>query len=247
MQQIQAQSNGFYITGPDVDLDLLQTLVTGDHVLAELNGRRMYTKQDLGPLAADEPWTVISHQVGKHLTIQHPYQNTILRLLYSQLITSGEKEIAVFVDPSNPLVHDGHGNYGPLFVILQLVAFRTDSAGLKHLCNEFNETDLDDFLDDDRIKKGFLENLVKTLSTFPSTHWGYKSIKRFALRSHVPEDLIRAFAKGDWGTILKAGDDQVKSIGRELWYLSALMKQSNLIQHDTETLRPSNWKVQAQS
>ena len=112
------------VVGADLDLSMCKALTEGDKVLMEVNGVRSWSAQKI-PLVAEMPWTVISNDpqggdkggpMSGHLVLRHPRIKEDFRLGYRQLLKTGRRDPAVFIE-TNGAIQDG-----TLFVILQFVA-----------------------------------------------------------------------------------------------------------------------------
>jgi hypothetical protein len=225
-----AGARAFHVVGPDIDVDMLRTLTDGDQVLAEINGARLFSNAPVKSVASDHPWTVVSHEPGDKLVLSNPLCANDLTLDYSALLTTTATQPAVFMQTRDD------GLPGPLFVILQMIAYRAVETDLIELVEPFDKIALLDLFDDERLKLGLLEEWCQVLATFPENGWRHKSFKRFANRAGVSRDVIKAFREHDWQTLLGLSDDTLVRIGEELHVLPVMMEKNNQrrgwIQHD---------------
>jgi hypothetical protein len=133
-----------------------------------------------------------------------------------------------------------------MYVILQMISCGMTEDDLSKIVEPFDRVELQDCFIDTTVKMGLLENWCEILGGYSPTGWNYRSVKRFALRSGVHPDIIRAFQNRDWDTILnlpevesgegkRVVDGPIIRIGREMHALPQLLQfTGNMIQHDTD-------------
>lgn len=231
-----------YVVGPDLDVDLCKSLAPGDHVLVEVNGGRYWTQQH-NPMVAEEPWEVVENEWhgDKHpegqIVLKHKRVPQPLVLSYKELLAQPKSNPAVFKTSNARQKHDALPE-GPLFVILQLVAYKLheDKVAVefpmpsRRMMEEFVET-----LEDDRLKVGLFEEWVDSFRrSVKASGWQYISAKRIAQRAGVGMPVVIALAKGDYKTLLAVPDDALIRLRIECHWLPMLLRQSSLIQHDHE-------------
>jgi hypothetical protein len=223
----------YSVAGADIDLDMLRVLVQGDRVLAEINGVRPFSTATNSKVADDAPWTVEFHEVGEFLVLSNPRCSVNLRLDYSELITSGESQPAVFqlrnksgwVSAKVPRV----------FVVLQLISCKVAEDGIDSLFGQDGDFDADELLDvydDERVYVGLMEAWAAKLKRF-TPGWRMRSVKRFALRADVTQRTVDAFRTGDWDTVLAlketpAGRKTLLGMARELHALPVLLAHARI-------------------
>jgi hypothetical protein len=237
-----------YVVGPDLDVDLCKSLVPGDHVLLEVNGGRYYTEQK-NPLVAEEPWIILENDwfdeqsvadgptartkprgqlVLKHGRVAHP-----VILDYDQLLNLPKGQPAVFKTTKGK---NEHLPDGPLYVILQLIAFKLTEDRVDEAFPMMTQAMHDEFLEileDDRLKVGLLEDWSGQLARgVKENGWKYNSVKRIGLRAAVPFAAVKAFVTRDYKAMLALSDDELIRLRRECHWLKMLLKQAGYIQHD---------------
>jgi hypothetical protein len=231
----------YHVAGADVDLDMLRVLTPGDKVLAVLNGQRPYSTAGVNSkIADDHPWIVEAHDPGISIVLSNAWVGRNLRLDYSELITSSDRQPAVFLLRGREDWRPPGG--GELFVILQLISCRTDEDGVASLLpkGEYDEESVqvafEDAFDDERIFVGLLEVFCDRIDRLTTNGWGLQSVKRFAMRTKLPVGLIRAYKDREWSALIAqkntdAGRDGILRIAHELHYLPTMVRQSELVQH----------------
>ena len=213
-----------HVVGPDVQRNDLRSLVQGDFVLAELNGRRLFS--DI-PIASAQAWEVVDN-TDDTLVIAHPEGETF-SLPYSSLLPTSNNSPAVFhLKRNNP-------ECPQIYVILQLISHKSTVSDLRKYRWFFNEREYrDNIFNDPIMRRGLLEQWCEFFKTFSEKGWGHKSILRFALRAGVSTKIIRAFRSESWDQIYNVSMDTLLDMAREINLLPSLLELSGDIQFDTE-------------
>ncbi len=211
------------IAGPDVERSLLGSLQVGDHLLIEMNGKRLYSDN---PIAAAYAWTIIE-MTEAVIIVEHPRGDRMI-LPMANLAKGDSESPAVFVlttnNPQCPVI----------YVILQLISHKSDTEGMRKSKYKwwFQEEDYKELFEDPILKRGLMEKWGEFFKTFQDHGWGNKSVKRFALRANIRTDTIRAFIHGAWEEINDLPVDSLLSIAREIEWLPTRIALSGHIQHD---------------
>lgn len=212
------------VIGADLDLPLLQSLSLGDNVMLEMNGARVGASSALSavcPIVMEQPWMVVGNDT-ESLRLKHPKIIREIVLPYSSLLQNSP---GVF-----KFVNSLHGTTGPIFAIVQFVGHWMNGEELyTTFPNSFNEKRVREAIEDDSVREALLERWEKLFGTFSVSGFGYKSVKRLALRSRVAESVLRNIRNGIWQDI---SDDQMVSIHETVSWLPHLLRCSGMIQHD---------------
>jgi hypothetical protein len=211
--------NYVHVVGADVDRELLSSLVPGDHLLVELNGHRVFTES---AISSPEPWRVVSND-AKIISVAHPASDEILELPYDSLIKPQNKspdEPAVFL-----LKREGR-DVKTVWVVLQLISHKSTPGQLEKLTGTFNPDEYKMIFEDATLKRGMLEAWCNALGTFSEKGWGYRSVKRFALRSSTSIATIKAFRSEAWDKIKSFDDETLLNIAREMELVTTLIRLS---------------------
>ncbi len=207
------------VAGADLDIALVKGLDKGDKILLEMNGVRMPATSH--PLVADEPWLVLSNDAYV-LRLRHPRWDTlVLDLPYENIHTNNPAVFRIY--------NSAFGLTTPIYVILQFVAYYASSGEIKtKYATTFNEDGCREGLDDDLVRNGLLETLHGYFQNFSTQTFKHQSIKRFALRSHVGEQVINDIKDGDWQKVLDISDDDLVKIVREVSLLPHLLESGKM-------------------
>ena len=214
------------IIGADLDLSLLHSLSEGDQVLLEMNGARVSSSKEIAkicPLAAEIPWEVIyNSETG--ISLKHPSIEEELQLSYFDTIQDSP---AVF-----KIINPAYGTSGPIFVIIQFVGHYVSSDSLSFdFPSSYNEQRCKSAFRDEVVRQALLERWEKLLDTFSLNGFGYKSIKRLALRARVSESVLKMIRNGEWENITER---QMLSIHEAICWLPHFLRNSTFIQHDPD-------------
>ncbi len=221
------------VMGPDYDLPLLKTLQSGDKVLVEMNGFRLFSSN---PIAAESSWNVVSVS-DDAITIEHERLEEKVEIRFDQIVSKGE----------GPAVFRINGDVFQLpsiFVVLQMISHRSDIEGMRQAKYRWwiNLEDYTDVFRDPILRRAVLEAWGKYFKeSFTELGWGNKSFKRFALRANIKTDTIRAFVNGAWEMLDSLTVEQFCDIAREIEILPTRLSLSSEIQHDYNTSIPSNY------
>lgn len=210
------------VAGPDLDRDLVGSLIVGDKVLVEMNGQRLFTNN---PIAA-EAWEVVEAS-DYSLTIEHP--NGFRQVLPIDTILAGA------IDGSSVFLLQSDNPLCPyIYVILQLIAYKTDIEGLRNSNYVwwFKKDNYTELFADPIIKRGIMEAWGDKFRTFQEKGWGDTSFKRFALRANIKTDVIRSFINEAWEEIDALSLESLLGIAREFEWLPTRIQLNSLIQHD---------------
>jgi hypothetical protein len=212
------------VIGADLDLPLLQALSLGDSVMLEMNGTRVGASAALSaacPLVVEQPWQVVGND-SVSLRLKHPKIIKEIELPYNSLL---QNYPGVF-----KFVNSAHGTTGPIFAIVQFVGHWMNGEELyTTFPNSFNEKRVREAIEDDSVREALLERWEKLFGTFSVSGFGYKSVKRLALRSRVAESVLRNIRNGIWQDI---SDDQMVAIHEAVSWLPHLLRCSGMIHHD---------------
>lgn len=197
------------VMGPDIDSSLVRSLTEGDKILVEMNGIRVQSTHPC-PLVAEEPWLVVSN-TPVALTLTHSQVIEPLVLPYTAMLELAPTQPAVFK------IEDIGIADGPIYVLLQFIAFRHDSNKVdKVFPLAWDSAFFMEFMAHPSVRQESVERIVDTLATFKPTNWTYMGVLRFALRSQVRVKVINAFRTRDWDIISQQSDETLAKIAQEL-------------------------------
>jgi hypothetical protein len=211
---VNQNQNPIFVIGSDVDRELVlsRAFSRGDHLLVEMNGGRIFSKNPNRCVTA-ERWDVVSNKTS--LTLRHPSVcGHDLVLPYASLLPGGLRQPAVF------MIHDTYFAPGPLYIILQFI----DSVVSGDYCSEaaFSAEGLKHI-----PKQDVITGLIRGLKDF-SDGWDYRGICRFSLRANVRAKIIDAFRKENWDVLNTLDRKTLTRIAEELSWLPCLLRQNGI-------------------
>ncbi len=155
------------------------------------------------------------------IVVSHPSGHR-QQLEFSKIVAGPKNGPAVFMIESGTL----------LYIILQFISYKTNRSGLSRYSQRFDRSAYNELFSDQIIKRGLMEQWCKFFKTFSERGWGYKSLKRFALRAGIKTDTIRAFRNEAWEEIDALPDDVLMAMAKQVELLPTFLDLSCLIQHD---------------
>jgi hypothetical protein len=247
-----------YVAGPDMDIDLVSTLVPGDQVLMEINGARYWSTLK-NPLVAEHPWEVLENtfendggELTGHLSLRHPNVSHPIVLKYRDLAATerpeNEKPNRKTTQPAVWVMTNPKVRSGQLYIILQMVAYRLPEDHVERVFpSKYDAETFVTMLQDDQVKRPMLEEWSKLFAGLDEKGWHHRSVKRFALRSAVAVAVVKALRNADWARLAQVTDGEFLNMRKEAHWCKYMMKQANLIQHapEVEYVAPSEEKEAA--
>jgi hypothetical protein len=219
------------VQGSDIDPQTCKGLTSGDRVLVEINGERLFGHGD-NPILADIPWTVESNdaplgtrsQRRHQIVLSHPFHPTHLTLHYQNM--RHQRGPAVFneTDPTISSTNDGQAL--PICVILQLVSHYMPADNARESYpNSFHPS----FLLDPQSRRKVIVSIVKATGKLEAGGFRYTSKCRFSLRSGVRVSELNKIGEQDLDFLSTMSDDTVSRLGRELGWLSSIKHASTVL------------------
>jgi hypothetical protein len=223
------------VVGPDLDIDLCGALCSGDRVLLESNGMRIWSRST-HPLIDDFPWEVVSNSYARNgkihageLVVKHQRYKQPLRLIYAQAFQVEQNHPCVFIT-SSPEIQSGM-----LFVVVQMVAFYATPTMVRQMFPEPPLSEMNSFSWDSKDQRAIVSRL------FTQWHhklkqiddgWNYSGVNRLTVRTSARREIIQAIRQGDFEKFRGISFAELRNIWVELLWLPMLMKQADMISHD---------------
>lgn len=230
-------SHFVHVIGANLDAGLCRTLIPGDQILAEINGKQISTF--LCPLVATTPWIVLENNISDEherlsgqIVLQHPENPNPLILDYGHCmqLTGMDGEPLVFIE------HNKNFGVGTLFVILQMAAFRIPKDQVNtYFPDNWNRDGFMLVLQDQKLKTKIFEDWSARLQGISPQSWDYYGLKRMALRSHIPTSVIQHLKDLNYDELNKVPNADLLKFRQECHWMPYLKRQSNLISHDWHT------------
>lgn len=219
---MQSRVKAMAVMGSDLDLSLVRGLEKGDRVLLEMNGVRVPNSEH--PLCAETPWRVLSNDKNV-LRVKNPELRLVVDLPYENIHTHSPAVFRIY--------NSAFGLTDPIYVLLQFVSYYASPNEIERkFTTSFNRENCLEGLDDDRVRNALIGKFQTYFSTFNAPHFARKSIKRFALRSHVQESDLVALRDGDWMKIADITDEALCNICEEAAWFPYLLELGKDIAHD---------------
>jgi len=209
------------VMGSDIDLQTAKGLTSGDTVLVEINGERIFgSGYSNNPVLADMPWTVEDNDDAQ-MVLSHPFHSCGLTLHYRNVRPSYERGPAVFVEFDPKISSDENGDPLRIVVILQHIScYLPEDVAKSTFTNSYDPS----YLTDPDNRDAVIQGLVKGVKRLKSG-WRYVSKCRFAMRSGVSLGELDQLVSGELQS-----DEQLNRIGREFGWMNSNKQATTVLE-----------------